>query len=121
MYILVDKATDATIRWIQLVNVGLSNGWIRYWTAYTGAQLSVQQMKRQLDRGYTYSSRSKHCINHLDWPSHHEGRNIAAITLALLWKYHRWQTGLECGPMPNVMVVLPNIGGALCSTTQSLA
>ena len=28
---------------------------------------------------------------------------------------------LECGPMPNVMVALPNIGGALCSTPQSLA
>jgi len=23
---------------------------------------------------------------------------------------------LECGPMPNLMVALPNIGGALCST-----
>ena len=28
---------------------------------------------------------------------------------------------LECGPMPKVMVALPNIGGALCSTPQSLA
>jgi len=28
---------------------------------------------------------------------------------------------LECGPMPNVMVALPNIGVALCSTPQSLA
>jgi len=28
---------------------------------------------------------------------------------------------LECGPMPNLMVDLPNIGGALCSTPQSLA
>jgi len=28
---------------------------------------------------------------------------------------------LECGPMPNVMVALPNAGGALCSTLQSLA
>jgi len=28
---------------------------------------------------------------------------------------------LECGPMHNVMVALPNIGGALCSTPQSLA
>jgi len=28
---------------------------------------------------------------------------------------------LECGPMPNVMAALPNIGGALCSTLQSLA
>jgi len=28
---------------------------------------------------------------------------------------------LECEPMPNVMAALSNIGGALCSTTQSLA
>jgi len=28
---------------------------------------------------------------------------------------------LECGPMPNAMATLPNIGGALCSTPQSLA
>jgi len=27
----------------------------------------------------------------------------------------------ECGPVPNVMAALPNIGGALCSTPQSLA
>ena len=30
-------------------------------------------------------------------------------------------TKLECGPMPNLMVALPNIGGALYSTPQSLA
>jgi len=28
---------------------------------------------------------------------------------------------LQCGPMSNVMAALPNIGGALCSTPQSLA
>jgi len=28
---------------------------------------------------------------------------------------------LECEPMPNVMVTLPNTGGAICSTPQSLA
>ena len=28
---------------------------------------------------------------------------------------------LECGSMPNVMAALPNIGGALCATPQSLA
>jgi len=28
---------------------------------------------------------------------------------------------LECGPMPNVMAALPNIGGACCSTPQSFA
>jgi len=31
------------------------------------------------------------------------------------------QLKLECGPMPNVMATLSNIGGALCSTPQSLA
>jgi len=28
---------------------------------------------------------------------------------------------LESGPMPHVMAALPNIGGAFCSTAQSLA
>ena len=28
---------------------------------------------------------------------------------------------IECGPMPNVTAAMPNIGGALCSTPQSLA
>jgi len=28
---------------------------------------------------------------------------------------------LECGPMPNAMAALPNIGDALCSMLQSLA
>ena len=28
---------------------------------------------------------------------------------------------LECGPMPNLMVAMPNVGGAFCSTPQSLA
>ena len=28
---------------------------------------------------------------------------------------------LECGPMPNAMTALSNIGGALCSTPQRLA
>jgi len=33
----------------------------------------------------------------------------------------RTKEQLECGPMPNVMVALPNTGDALCSTPQSLA
>jgi len=33
----------------------------------------------------------------------------------------RFLSQLECGPVPNVMTALPNIGGALCSTPQSLA
>jgi len=31
------------------------------------------------------------------------------------------QTKLECGPMPNVMAALLNIGGTVCPTQQSLA
>ena len=34
---------------------------------------------------------------------------------------HAIHESLEYGPMPNVMVALPNIGGAICSTPQSLA
>ena len=36
-------------------------------------------------------------------------------------KKERNRMKLEYGPMPNLMVALPNIGGALCSTPQSLA
>ena len=35
--------------------------------------------------------------------------------------HHHLLAKLECGPMPNVMVALTNIGGSLCSTPQSLA
>jgi len=31
------------------------------------------------------------------------------------------QMELECGPMSNVMATLPNVGGALSSTPQTLA
>jgi len=43
--------------------------------------------------------------------------NIRVKTTELEMKQHK----LECGPMPNLMAALPNIGGALCSTPQSLA
>ena len=36
-------------------------------------------------------------------------------------KEMHYNTKLECGPMPNLMAALPNIGGALCSTPKSLA
>ena len=42
-----------------------------------------------------------------------------------IWQYriklHFFNFKLECGPMPNVMAALSNIGSALCSTLQSLA
>jgi len=36
-------------------------------------------------------------------------------------KKDKKEVKLECGPMANVMVALANIGGAFCSTPQSLA
>jgi len=36
-------------------------------------------------------------------------------------RYSEDNMALECGPMPNLMVTLPNIGGALCSMPQNLA
>jgi len=39
----------------------------------------------------------------------------------LLASTQKTKSKLECGPMPNVMAALPNIGGALCPTPQSLA
>jgi len=47
------------------------------------------------------------------------GDYTAAASLKVLGQTH-FQI-LECEPMPNVMAVLPNIGGALSSTPQSLA
>jgi len=45
--------------------------------------------------------------------------NYILVFVGLVLKKSRKK--LECGPMPNLMVALPNIGGALCSTPQSLA
>ena len=50
--------------------------------------------------------------------------NVGYTGLAVMrfyWLSHvdMIHTRLECGPMPNVMVALLNIGGALCSTPQS--
>jgi len=51
--------------------------------------------------------------------------NILNFNQKFFFKFHSRQYYriyiLECGPMPNLMVALPNIGGALCSTPQSLA
>ena len=40
------------------------------------------------------------------------------ITRDTITQNSKKQIQLECGPMPNVMVALLNIGGALCSAPQ---
>ena len=51
------------------------------------------------------------------WPNKHEIKKRKSISTG----DPQVQNKLEYGPMPNVMVALPNISGALCSTLQSLA
>jgi len=46
--------------------------------------------------------------------AHKSGRILARICMITNMK-------LKCGPMPNVMVALPNVDGSLCSTLQTLA
>jgi len=61
----------------------------------------------------------------MDWAAFSTGATIELATLEFIIHCMVRQLGhihkLECGPMPNVMVTLPNIGGTLCSTPQNLA
>ena len=61
-----------------------------------------------------------------DRANYHESQKFGQIIVALLAVEQKILFKLtincmECGPTLNVMVALPNIGGALCSTPQSLA
>jgi len=50
------------------------------------------------------------------------GNTEYCVKLSAEYLLHYWNKNeLECGPMPNAMAALPNIGGALSSTPQSLA
>jgi len=80
-----------------------------------------------LDRDVTgdHSSRVFDPLSHpatrqLRTGDHSESTKLHSMSIIRLrlWLTH---CQLECGPMPNVMVALLNIGGALCSTLQNLA
>ena len=56
------------------------------------------------------------------WRSYRRKYGVFLFWNAVYWKLIvRTHRQLECGPIPNVMAALSNIGGALCSTPQSLA
>jgi len=47
---------------------------------------------------------------------------VISSTFENYWQYQdQYFAELECGPVPNVMAALLNIGGTLYSTLQSLA
>ena len=47
--------------------------------------------------------------------------NLRRLRLGEENKIKKEEEELECEPMPNLMLALPNMGGALCSMPQSLA
>ena len=47
--------------------------------------------------------------------TNHSTMVIQQVPGFLISRKHEVMKKLECGPMPNVMAALPNIGGALCS------
>jgi len=55
------------------------------------------------------------------WPGGIQGGLVTLYNVMMIFDLVHYTLKLECGPMPNVMAALPNIGGALCSTPQSLA
>jgi len=61
-------------------------------------------------------TKSQHCSH--GTRSRGEQRNIIGVGQT---KDCQYKCKLEYGPMPNLMVALPNIGGALYSMPQSLA
>jgi len=56
-----------------------------------------------------------------DRQTDHATRSVAIGRIYVRSTAMQTNNQLECGPMPNVMVALLNIGGAVCSTPQSLA
>jgi len=79
----------------------------------------------------SHTNTAQNCSHNLPFyrPDNHHGSDVvywkgggALNRNGDTWtKQYENQLQLECGPMPNVMAALPNIGGALCSTPQSLA
>ena len=78
------------------------------WTGLILNQCSNEELSTLLDKRPTAD----------DWQVYaFQEMTKKAIGKSTTVKHHQ----LECGPMPNVMVALQNIGGALCSTPQIFA
>jgi len=60
------------------------------------------------------------CIRRYSVISYDVGLSGRGLMKSLGERKDRSFIKLECGPVPNVMAALPNIGGALCSMPQSL-
>jgi len=58
-------------------------------------------------------------LTHLTIPHRWSGGKLSCCYPKASWRSEaQRKSKLECGPMPNLMVALPNTGGALCSMPQ---
>ena len=80
---------------------------------------TVKAILKSVDFWWSYRQTER--LQQLNCTASHTVTNTAAHQLKVMWQHETTHNKLECGPMPNLMVALPNIGGALCSTLQSLA
>jgi len=80
-------------------------------------RLALQLNRSELDAG----ARVRDGAKNVTYPESHPEVQAQFVTDYGQSCCHQKQKKLECGPMPNLMVALSNIGGALCSTPQSLA
>ena len=83
----------------------------------TAARFSSRQNRLHLTIHHGLQFGRMLCEHSGQIDSHTQQGLCSLLAVMLNW----FSLKLECGPMPNVMVTLPNIGGALCSTPQSLA
>jgi len=111
---LLHSQTVALNRGRHLYSTGRPSRWaLAHISSLNFNAISVHNFTVISGFGYCYSITPQYCKFKMQvWNLLHAAR----------WKFRTQKlVKLECGPMPNLMVALPNIGGALCSTPQSLA
>jgi len=74
-----------------------------------------------VDIGATWQTRLNRPCAVAMWPMSNYFDHLLYSVSQKLYVLKLKHKRLKCGPMPNVMAALPNIGGALCSTPQRLA
>ena len=71
------------------------------------------------DYNFTTALRQSVFLKYTTWVSNVRQTDVVVVVVVVVIMYKITKTRMW--PMPNVMVALLNIGGAVCSTPQSLA
>jgi len=108
--------------WSVVIHGGIRDQPLQVWRSYGYPFLSYEFWHLPL----SWQCICSHCVEipDLKLPIHYTSfmaLRLRQMQLSAKTGYNPvLKTKLECGSMPNVMAALPNIGGALCSTPQSL-